>query len=125
MFWRYHMETEPWPSFHDRLAWYPTKLLAKVDASPFEKIGAESHRQACNEAYARAQCRLLKGTHTGRREGCKLADMLDVPDAQMRRLGRWDHSRMTQHYSTGIPKQGARIMAGHGSDPGIMSVSYF
>jgi len=44
--------------------------------------------------------------HVGRREGCKLADMMDVPDAQMRRLGRWDHSRMTQHYSTGLSRQG-------------------
>ena len=45
--------------------------------------------------------------------------MLDVPDAQMRRLGRWDFSRMTMHYSSGLPRQGARILAGHGADPGI------
>ena len=44
--------------------------------------------------------------------------MMDVPDAQMRRLGRWDHSRMTQHYSTGLPRQGARMLAGHGPEPG-------
>ena len=43
---------------------------------------------------------------------------MDVPDAQMRRLGRWDHSRMTQHYSTGLPRQGARMLAGHGPEPG-------
>jgi len=53
------------------------------------------------------------------REGCKLADMMDVPDAQMRRLGRWDHSRMTQHYSTGLPRQGARMLAGYGPDSGM------
>jgi len=45
--------------------------------------------------------------------------MMDVPDAQMRRLGRWDHSRMTQHYSTGLPRQGARMLAEHGREPGM------
>ena len=45
--------------------------------------------------------------------------MMNVPDAQMRRLGRWDHSRMTQHYSTGLPRQGARMLAGHGPEPGM------
>ena len=48
-----------------------------------------------------------------------MAEMLDVPDAQVRRLGRWDHSRMTRHYSSGLAKQGARILAGHGPDPDI------
>jgi hypothetical protein len=45
--------------------------------------------------------------------------MLDVPDAQMRRLGRWDSSRMTKHYSSGLPRQGARILGGHGQTAGI------
>ncbi len=83
-----------------------------------------SHLQVCNKAYKTANCRYLNGTHTGRHEGCKLADMLDVPDAQMIRLGRWDHSRMTEHYSTRLPRQGARILAGHGADPGVCLVFF-
>jgi hypothetical protein len=83
------------------------------------EITPQSHRGVCNMAYKKAGCKSLNGTHSSRREGCKLADMLDVPDAQMRRLGRWDHSRMTRHYSSGLAKQGARILAGHGSDPGM------
>lgn len=79
----------------------------------------QSHREVCNAAYKKAGCKYLNGTHTTRHEGCKLADMRDVPDAQIRRLGRWDHSRMTRHYSSGLAKQGARILAGHGPDPGI------
>ena len=49
--------------------------------------------------------------------------MLDVPDAQMRRLGQWDSSSMTQYYSSGLPKQDARILAGHGLDKGIIQYS--
>ena len=117
LFYRFHVEMESWPEFSDRLAWYSTKLLAK-SSNVHEQIASHSHREVCNTAYKKAGCKYLSGTHTGRHEGCKLA-MLDVPDAQMRRLGRWDHSRMTQHYSTRLPRQGARILAGHGADPGM------
>ena len=78
----------------------------------------QAHNSVLNTAFTAAKCLYLKGTHVGRKEGCKLADMMDVPDAQMRRLGRWDHSRMIQHYSTGLPRQGARMLAGHGEKSG-------
>ena len=80
----------------------------------------KSHLQACEKAFEKAECRYLSGTHVGRHEGCKLADMIDVPDAQMRRLGRWDHSRMVQHYSMGLPRTGARHLAGHGLKDGTV-----
>jgi hypothetical protein len=114
---------EPWPPFHDRKQWYKTKLLA-MQGRPYESPQPQSHRDICNKAYKRAGATLLRGTHTGRREGCKLADMLDVPDAQMRRLGRWDHSRMTQHYLTGLAREGARMIAGHGKDEGMSYLSH-
>jgi Centromere DNA-binding protein complex CBF3 subunit, domain 2 len=120
MYYRFHVMNEPWPDFSDRDVWYFTKLLSKINDNPRKEITAVAHRQACNAAYSKANCEFLKGTHEGRREGCKLADMLDVPDAQMRRLGRWDSSSMTQYYSSGLPKQGARILAGHGPDKGII-----
>lgn len=116
--WRFQLEGEAWPKFGNHLVWRSTKLLAKVD-DPHAEMGSKAHAEACEKAYRLARCRYLKGTHTGRRTGCSLADMLDVPDAQMRRLGRWDHSRMTQHYSTGMAIKGARMLAGHGSESGI------
>jgi len=118
LFVRFHMTKELWPPFEDRLRWYQVKLLAKDD-DPFTEMCYRSHLQACEKAFNLAKCRYLKGTHVGRHEGCKLADMIDVPDAQMRRLGRWDHSRMVQHYSIGLPRTGARHLAGHGLKEGI------
>ena len=112
LFVRYHIQNEPWPPFHNRELWYKTKLLAK-ERSSYESLTYQAHRSVLITAFTAAKCLYLKGTHVGRREGWKLADMMDVPDAQMRRLGRWDHSRMTQHYSTGLPRQGARMLAGH------------
>ena len=127
MYYRFHVMNEPWPDFVDSDVWYFIKLLAKINDDPHKEISSVAHRLACNSAYSRANCQFLRGTHEGRREGCKLADMLDVPDAQMRRLGRWDSSCMTQYYSAGLPRQGARILAGHGPDPGIIQclVIYF
>ena len=119
LFHRFHILSEPWPNFSNRLEWYSTKLLSKI-ANSHEPMSPDAHREICNSAFAKAQCVYLSGTHVGRREGCKLADMLDVPDTQMRRLGGWDSSCMTQHYSTGMARQGARIVAGHGADSGIL-----
>lgn len=124
IFYRYHIMNEPWPDFTCPLVWYRTKLLSKLGGEPNEELSFYSHRDACNAAYVKAECKYLRGTHEGRREGCKRADMLDVPDAQMRRLGRWDSSRMTKHYSSGLPRQGARILGGHGQAVGIYSLLY-
>ena len=51
-------------------------------------------------------------THAGRKAGLQQAEMLDIPDPQLRQLGRWEHSRMNQHYSHNIPRQALRVMAG-------------
>jgi Centromere DNA-binding protein complex CBF3 subunit, domain 2 len=117
LFVRFDVKMEPWPPFDDRLQWYKTKLLGKID-KPFTEVAYSTHLEVCNNAFQNAGCRYLSGTHVGRHEGCKLADMQDVPDAQMRRLGRWDHSRMVQHYSLGLPRTGARHLAGHGGIEG-------
>src|SRR5579859_3116207 len=37
--------------------------------------------------------------------------MQDIPDPQLRQLGRWENSRMNQHYSNNIPRRALRIIA--------------
>jgi len=118
LFLRFDIEMESWPPFDNRLQWYQTTLLA-ITNDPYTEMSYPTHHEMCNDAFKKARCRYLKGTHCGRHEGCKFADMQDVPDAQMRRLGRWDHSRMIQHYSLGLPRTGARHLAGHGSAEGV------
>src|SRR5579859_2699078 len=44
--------------------------------------------------------------------------MQDIPDPQLRQLGRWENSRMNQHYSNNIPRQALRIMAGQDRNSG-------
>ena len=120
---RFHVAMEDWPQFANPELWYKTKLIARADGgSQCEEISYSSQLQACNEAFTKAKCLYLSGTHVGRHEGCKLADMQDVPDAQMRRLGRWDHSRMVKHYSSGLPRTGARSLAGFGHAEGMTMI---
>jgi len=114
---RFDVIKSDFPPFENRLQWYQTKLLAKRH-NPFGQLCYQAHKKACNSAYDAVGAKNLSGTHVARREGCLMADMMDVPDAQMRRLGRWDHSRMVQHYSSGLPKAGARRIAGHGFEEG-------
>jgi hypothetical protein len=103
-YFRWHMAGEPVPNFADRGKWYKTKVLSTV-RDRFKSPEKSLHGEACDTAYRAANYIYLGGTHTGHCEAAKHADtMLDIPDAQMRRLGRWDHSRMTKHYSIGIPK---------------------
>lgn len=117
-FYRFHHNHEPWPDFSNREQWYSIKVLAKAKGPVDVEIDYNSHLEVINKAFKHANVS-LKGTHTGRREGCRLADLLSIPDAQMRRLGRWDNSKMTIHYTTGIPLEGARILAGHHPDKGM------
>jgi Centromere DNA-binding protein complex CBF3 subunit, domain 2 len=114
---RYHVQKESWPPFHDREQWYKTKLLAKA-GRPYESLGFQGHTDGLNTAFEAANCLYLRGTRAGSKEGCKLADIKDVPDAEMRRIGRWDHSQISQHYSAGLPMRDARMLAEHGQKPG-------
>jgi hypothetical protein len=55
-------------------------------------------------------------THSGRKSGLQHGEQYGIPDPQLRQLGRWEHSRMNQHYSMNIARDGARIMAGQDPD---------
>ena len=68
-------------------------MFSKVEDS-HQSMTDRVHRHVCDKAFKKAECIYLSETHVERREKCKLTDMLNVPDAQMRRLSRWDFSRI-------------------------------
>jgi hypothetical protein len=128
-FYRFHILNEDWPAFDHPSGptyWYRTKLLS-LENDPFKSPTPQNHIKVCKRTFDEAKCVVLKGkgTHIGRKEGCKLADLLDVPDAQLRRLGRWEHSQMVENYTSKLPQQAARILAGHGHEPGNLNPEYF
>jgi hypothetical protein len=117
LFLRFHVAHEPWPDFTDMLGWQKIKLLrCRID--PTVKLSYSAQNLAIKTAFLDHHINLKSWTHLGRKAGCQLGEALDVPDAQIRRLGHWDTSRMAKHYSSGIARQAARMLAGHGSEAG-------
>ena len=50
-------------------------------------------------------------------------EALYIPDADLRLLGHWDKSRMTKHYSSGVSRPAAKLMAGHKPEDGSYYIS--
>lgn len=117
LFLRFHVVHEPWPDFSDTLGWQKIKLL-RGRTDPMAKLSYSAQNLAIKTAFLNHSINLKSWTHLGRKAGCQLGEALDVPDAQIRRLGHWDTSRMARHYSSGIARQAARMLAGHGSEAG-------
>src|SRR5436305_765963 len=117
LFLRFHVGHEPWPDFTDMLGWQKIKLLRSRN-NPTVKLSYSAQNLAIKTAFLDHRIHLKSWTHLGRKAGCQLGEALDVPDAQIRRLGHWDTSRMARHYSSGIARQAARMLAGHGSEAG-------
>ena len=117
LFLRFQVDHESWPDFSDMLGWQKIKLLrGRLD--PTKKLSYSAQNLAIKTAFLNHHINLKSWTHLGRKAGCQLGEALDVPDAQIRRLGHWDTSRMANHYSSGIARQAARIIAGHGNEAG-------
>ena len=117
LFLRFHVANEPWPVFADMVRWQKIKLLRTRD-DPTKKLSYHAQNLAIKNCFRDHNINLTSWTHLGRKAGCQLGEALDVPDAQIRRLGHWDISRMARHYSSGIARQAARMLAGHGSEAG-------
>jgi hypothetical protein len=116
LFLRFQVGREPWPDFSD-VGWQKIKLL-RSRTNPKKKLSYSAQNLAIKTAFLDHNIKLKSWTHLGRKAGCQLGEALDVPDAQIRRLGHWDTSRMSTHYSSGIARQAARMLAGHGSEVG-------
>src|SRR5437762_838339 len=117
LFLRFHVANEPWPDFSNMVRWQKIKLLRTRD-DPMKKLSYHAQNLAIKNCFRDHNINLTGWTHLGRKAGCQLGEALDVPDAQIRRLGHWDISRMARHYSSGIARQAARMLAGHGSEAG-------
>lgn len=62
-------------------------------------------------------------TDLGRKAGVLYGEALYIPDADLRLLGHWDKSRMTIHYSSGVSRPAAKLMAGHKPEDGSYYIS--
>jgi Centromere DNA-binding protein complex CBF3 subunit, domain 2 len=86
LFLRFNVDREPWPDFSDMLGWQKIKLLRNRISST-KKLSYSAQNLAIKTAFQDHQINLKSWTHLGRKAGCQFGEALDVPDAQIRRLG--------------------------------------
>lgn len=118
LFWRFHVENEPFPDFTTSHNWYFIKLF-KSDNQNLKKIWSyNSHRDAVIRGLDGAKIFSKTKTHINRGSSARMADLAGVYEDQIRRLGRWNNTTMNGAYLTGLPREAMRAMAGFTIQPG-------
>jgi Centromere DNA-binding protein complex CBF3 subunit, domain 2/Transcriptional activator of glycolytic enzymes len=97
--------------------------LKNQNKDQFTPLQYDAQLKAAKETLKEHGIHISQWTHAGRKAGLQQAEMLDIPDPQLRQLGRWENSRMNQHYSNNIPRQALRIMAGQDGGSGSFYLS--
>ena len=111
LFWRWHVENEPFPSFRCSSEWYPVKLL-KTGNDPTKEMSYQVHCNAISSALSAIGLKSRAKTHIGRGSGARMAELEGASEAQIRRLGRWNNQAMENCYLTSLPREAMRTLAG-------------
>jgi hypothetical protein len=110
-FWRWHLSGEPFPCFRTSQDWYGIKLLKRDNASLDQRLSDSTASSWTRRLYALSGIQGSKVTHMPRSSGARIAEANNVPEAQIRRGGRWNSDQMTGCYLTDLPRQFMRGMA--------------
>jgi hypothetical protein len=122
-FWlRYDIGREPWPRFHDGVEWQDTYVL-KQKNNPYVPLTYDGQVKHSRRVFEKHKIDIKAWTHVGRKAGLQYGEALDIPLDQLRQFGRWDNSKMVQHYSTQVARKAARMMAGHPEERGSYYLS--
>ncbi|KAJ8576337.1 hypothetical protein ON010_g2882 [Phytophthora cinnamomi] len=111
LFWRWHIDGEPFPDFTSSESWYPTKLL-KTGKDTTKAMSYKTHNEAITAALKFVGVHSTAKTHVGRGSGSRMADVAGASESQIRRLGRWNNQAMQKCYLTSLPREAMRTLAG-------------
>lgn len=112
LFFRFQIKGELWPDFSPGFNWHHIKLLRPGRGSPSERLLYPAQLKAIKEVFERFNIDVNCYTHAGRKAAVQIGEIIGVEDAELRKLGHWDATRMAKHYSTGIARGAARQLAG-------------
>ena len=116
LFWRWHVASEPPPSFRCRQDWYRIKVLVGQDREG--ELSYSTQLQETWRVFGAVGLTTAKKTHLPRRVGAQEAETYGTSLAQISQAGRWNQSVLCQAYLTHLPRQFMRIVAGFSSTPG-------
>ena len=111
------MEGESFPTFESSRDWYDIKLL-KCRSDRTKYMSYTAHLQAFNSAFSFIGLQSKAKTHVGRGSGARMAELAGASEAQIRRLGRWNHQSMENCYLSSLPRQALRTLAGFAPEAG-------
>lgn len=109
---RFDVNNEEWPQWPNGEKWQSIKLF-KANKGQFEGLTYDAQLKYVKRTFEDRGIFMKSWTHAGRHAGVLQGEALSIPDAELRRLGHWDSSRMAKHYSSGVSREAAREMAGH------------
>lgn len=112
LFWRFHVQNEPFPDFTTSQNWYKIKLFKSDNSDVTKPWSYSGHRDSVAKGLDGAQIFTKKKTHINRGSAARMADLAGVNEDQIRRLGRWNNTTMNGAYLTGLPREVMRVMAG-------------
>ncbi|KAL3702058.1 hypothetical protein R1sor_020080 [Riccia sorocarpa] len=122
LFWRWHMQGEDFPSFARSSDWYNIKLL-KSGTNLCKEVDYRVHKESIESAFAAIGLKSKAKTHVGRGSGARMAELGGASEAQIRRLGRWNHQTMENCYLTSLPREAMRTLAGFSPSQGQFFLS--
>lgn len=112
MFQRYHMEGENIPNFANPEEWYKIKLLRTNAGTPMKSMTYKTQYNAVVKCLNACGMISKAKTHCGRGSSVRMAELLGVPEFDLRQLGRWNTSAMEKCYLTQLPRRAMRALAG-------------
>jgi len=79
---------ESWPQFADGVQWQEITLLKNQNKDQFTSLHYDAQLKAAKETLKEHGIHISQWTHAGQKAGLQQAEMLDIPDPQLRQLGR-------------------------------------
>ncbi|KAF1330533.1 Short-chain dehydrogenase, partial [Globisporangium splendens] len=110
LFWRWHVDLEPFPVLTNRKAWYGIHLLKGKDSKV--QLSYNAQLDGIKRAFESCGIDSSVWTHSNRVSAAKIAESNGADEAQIRRAGRWNSERMEGCYLTTIPRKAMRSLAG-------------
>ncbi|KJZ68407.1 hypothetical protein HIM_01944 [Hirsutella minnesotensis 3608] len=104
LFFRWQVEREPFPDFSRPEKWYNIKILRQQKDRPTAGLSYQTSHAWTRRLYSHVGIKTSKASHAPRVAATQNADMAGVPEAQIRRAGRWNMGdSMIGCYLTSLP----------------------
>lgn len=110
LFWRYHVENEPRPDFSESRNWFNIKLLKTRKGSKESAMSYDAHLNAVKKCLESLNIVSTNKTHMGRGSSIRMAESRGA--SGLKQQGRWGKGSMEGCYSSCLPREAMRALAG-------------